>query len=125
MVILSTVLGGIGLFILGMLLMTEGLKALAEFLKNIFKQIHRGLFFCYYYWCGNNWDYQSSSAATLMTIGFASAGFLTFTQALGVVLGINLGGTGTSWIVAALGLKLNLSLITFPDRGGRIFKNSF
>ncbi|NMA01937.1 MAG: Na/Pi cotransporter family protein [Clostridia bacterium] len=122
MVILSTVLGGIGLFILGMLLMTEGLKALAgNSLKTYLSKFTGGYFSAITTGAVITGIIQSSSAATLMTIGFASAGFLTFTQALGVVLGINLGGTGTSWILAALGLKLNLSLITFPLIGVGVF----
>lgn len=57
---------------------------------------------------------QSSSATTLTTIGFVSAGFLTFPQAMGVIVGANLGTTSTGWIVALLGLKLNVTVVAFP-----------
>ena len=57
---------------------------------------------------------RSSTATTLVTIGLVSAGLLSFTQAVGVILGANIGTTGTSWLVAGVGLRLSLSSIALP-----------
>jgi phosphate:Na+ symporter len=57
---------------------------------------------------------QSSSATTLTTIGFVSAGLLTFPQAVGVIFGAGLGTTSTGWIVSLLGLKLSIGAVALP-----------
>src|SRR5690606_14694255 len=57
---------------------------------------------------------QSSTATTLTTVGFVSAGLLTFTQAVGVIFGANLGTTSTGWIVSQLGFKISLGAISPP-----------
>lgn len=64
---------------------------------------------------------QSSSATTVAVIGFVSAGLLTFPQALGVVFGASLGTTGTGWIVAWIGLKINVGLYALPMVGAGAF----
>jgi phosphate:Na+ symporter len=64
---------------------------------------------------------QSSSATTLATIGFVSAGLLTFTQAVGVIFGANLGTTMTSWLVALVGLKIKISTVALPMVGAGAF----
>lgn len=108
-------LGGIGLFLLGMVLLTDGLKAYAgaalrraliKFTGTPLKAFVSGAFVTALI--------QSSSAMTVTVIGFVSAGLLTFPQALGVVFGSSLGTTGTSWIVATLGLKVNLGFYALP-----------
>jgi phosphate:Na+ symporter len=57
---------------------------------------------------------QSSSATTVMAVGFVGAGVLTFTQALGVIFGANIGTTMTGWLVALLGFKLDLGQAVLP-----------
>nr|WP_240378727.1 hypothetical protein [Alcaligenes sp. HPC1271] len=52
---------------------------------------------------------QSSTATTVTLIGFVSAGLISFTQAIGVVIGASLGNTATGWIISGLGLKVNLA----------------
>lgn len=102
-------LGGLGFFLLGMVLLTEGLKALAgEALRRILTRVVSGPV------SGVGWGalftalVQSSTATTLTTVGFVSAGLLTFTQAVGVIFGANLGTTSTGWIVSQLGFKVSL-----------------
>lgn len=109
------VLGGIGLFLLGMMLMTDGLKALAGgALRAILARMVGGPV------SGVGWGaaltalVQSSSATTMTTIGFVSAGLLTFPQAIGVIFGANLGTTSTGWIVSLLGFKLSIGTIAQP-----------
>jgi len=108
-------LGGIGLFLLGMMLMTDGLKALAgSALRTILARMVRGPV------SGVGWGaaltamVQSSSATTMTTIGFVSAGLLSFPQAIGVIFGANLGTTSTGWIVSLLGFKLAIGTIAQP-----------
>jgi phosphate:Na+ symporter len=109
------VLGGIALFLLGMVMMTEGLKALAgsslnrilaRFTNRTIKGVLSGALVTAMV--------QSSSATTLMTIGFVSAGLLTFKQTMGLILGINLGTTSTGWIVSQLGFNVSISALAFP-----------
>lgn len=57
---------------------------------------------------------QSSTATTVTLIGFVSAGLISFTQAIGVVIGASLGNTATGWIISGLGLKVNLGFYTLP-----------
>jgi phosphate:Na+ symporter len=110
-----SILGGLGLFLLGMSIMTDGLRALAgsalrTLLRSAAATPARGTF----------WGavvtliVQSSSATIMTTIGLVSAGLLTFPQALGVVLGANIGTTGTGWLVALVGVKISLTPATMP-----------
>lgn len=112
---LVAIAGGLGLFLLGMILLTDGLKALGgHALQHILKKFIAGPV------SGVGWGaavtalVQSSSATTLTTIGFVSAGLLTFPQAIGVIFGANLGTTSTGWIVSQLGFKVSLGSYAPP-----------
>jgi phosphate:Na+ symporter len=107
--------GGIGLFLLGMVLLTDGLKAFAgealrralvRFTGTPLKAFGSGALITVLV--------QSSSATTVTVIGFVSAGLLTFPQAVGVVFGASLGTTGTGWIVSVLGLKVSVGFYALP-----------
>jgi phosphate:Na+ symporter len=107
--------GGLGLFLLGMALMTEGLRSLAG------HRLRQGLLrFTRSAWSGACSGavatalMQSSSATTVMTVGFVSAGLLSFQAALGIILGANVGSTGLGWLVALLGIRLDLERIMLP-----------
>ncbi len=106
---ISNLLGGIGLFILGMILMTEGLKALAgDALRRILSRFTGGRISSILSGACITTIFQSSHATVIMTIGFVSAGLITSEQSLGVILGAHLGTTSTGWIVSLLGLKLKI-----------------
>lgn len=116
--LIFNLLGGIGLFLLGMVLLTDGLRtfagaalqrALTRFTGTPVKAFFSGALVTAMV--------QSSSATTVTVIGFVSAGLLTFPQALGVVFGASLGTTGTGWLVATLGLKVSLSHYALPVVG--------
>lgn len=110
-----TVIGGIGLFLLGISLMTDGLKALAgNMLKQLLNKFTGGVFSSILSGATITAIIQSSSATTFMTIGFVSAGLLTFSQSVGVIIGANLGGSSTGWIVALIGLKISMGVISLP-----------
>jgi phosphate:Na+ symporter len=111
-------LGGLGLFLLGMWMMTEGLKlAAGHALERILGD-----------WTRTRWHglasgllvtsaVQSSSAVTVATIGFVNAGLLSLTQAIWVVFGANVGTSTTGWLVALVGFKLNIGALALPVIG--------
>lgn len=110
-----TLLGALGMFLYGMNLMSSGLqKASGSRLRNLltamtsnpFKGVATGL--------GITTVIQSSSATTVMTVGFVNAGLLTLTQAIGVIMGANIGTTVTAWLVSLLGFKADISLLAVP-----------
>jgi len=107
-----TALGGIGLFLLGMKIMTEALREaaganlrrlLARFTTTPVRGVVSGAV--------TTAVIQSSSATTVMTVGFVGAGLLSFPQALGVIYGANIGTTVTGWIVSLVGFKLKLGVV--------------
>ena len=57
---------------------------------------------------------QSSSATTLMVISFTNAGLLTLREAIGVIMGANIGTTVTAWLISILGFKVSMSAIALP-----------
>ena len=113
-----TLIGGIGLFLLGMTLLTDGLKALAGgALRKVLSRFVQGPMTALGSGTMITILVQSSSATTLATIGFVSAGLLTFPQTIGVMLGAKLGTTSTGWIVAFLGLKFSITGLALPVIG--------
>ena len=107
--------GGLGLFLLGMSVMTEGLHGLAgEYLRRALTRFTRSAVSGAATGAVGTAILQSSSATTVAAVGFVSAGLLTFEQALGVIFGANLGTTVTGWLVALLGLKLSIGDVTLP-----------
>lgn len=107
--------GGIGLFLLGMKLITDGLRvaaggALRRILAAATRSRLRGLGSGILITAG----VQSSSAVIFATIGFVNAGLLNLTQSIGVVYGANVGTTLTSWLVALVGFHVNLPALALP-----------
>lgn len=112
---IAQLIGGIGLFLLGMKLITDGLKAaaggqlrdiLARWTRTRLRGLAAGI--------GLTALVQSSSAVVVATIGFVNAGLLTLSEAVWVVFGTNVGTTTTAWIVAIIGLKLKLDAYALP-----------
>lgn len=102
-------LGGIGLFLLGMVIMTDGLKGAAgDMLRRILTSFTRSPLSGALTGAGTTAILQSSSATTVAAVGFVSAGLLSFPQALGIVFGANVGTTITGWLVALFGFKFKL-----------------
>ncbi len=66
---------------------------------------------------------QSSTATTLLTIGFVGAGLLTFTQSIGIVIGANIGTTSIGWLISLVGFKISLSIVALPLIGIGVFIN--
>src|SRR4029077_1530737 len=111
-------LGGLGLFLLGIHHLTEGLKGLAgdslrramqRLVSSRFSAVVSGAFFTAVI--------QSSTAAIMTVIGFVSAGLVTFTQAVGMIVGATLGTTSTIWLGAIFGLRFRISAAPLPMLG--------
>lgn len=112
---LAGIVGGIGLFLLGMILMTDGLKAVAgDALRRWLERFTGHRLGAVATGCAATLVVQSSTATTLATIGFVSAGLLALPNAIGVIIGANLGTTSTGWIVSLLGLKFSMATAAMP-----------
>jgi phosphate:Na+ symporter len=110
--VLVAVAGGIGLFLLGMSLMSEGLRSLAgESVRKALMRFTRSPVSGVFTGVVATILTQSSSATMMITVGFVGAGVLAYSQALGVVLGASIGTTFTGWLVAIVGFKLKLAAI--------------
>ncbi|MDP1931313.1 MAG: Na/Pi symporter [Gammaproteobacteria bacterium] len=117
-----TFLGGIGLFLLGMRLMTEGLTtATGDALRNSLATATRSRGRALASGVLITTLVQSSSAVIFTTVGFVNAGLLSLTQSVGVVYGANLGTTLTSWVVALLGFNVDLQAMSLPFVGIGMF----
>ncbi len=110
-----SVAGGLGLLLLGMKLMTDGLKlaggpmlrqVLGQWTKTRPRALSSGF--------GITAMVQSSAAVTIAAIGFVNAGLMSLTEALWVVYGANVGTTSTAWLVALLGLEVNIKALALP-----------
>jgi phosphate:Na+ symporter len=102
--------GGIGVFLLGMLLLSDGLKAAAgPAVRRALARSTGHRLAAVAVGATTTAVIQSSTATTMTTIGLVAAGLLPLRNALGVILGANLGTTSTAWIVAYFGLKLDIS----------------
>lgn len=126
MTITLIIFGGIGVFLLGMALMNDGLKTLAgNSLKQILSKFTGGIFTSIISGATVTAIIQSSSATIFMMIGFVSAGFLSFSQSVGVVIGANLGSTSIGWIVSAIGFKVSMNTLAMPLIGIGAFMKFF
>ena len=112
-----SILGGLAMFLYGMALMSEGLQKsagdrlrafMAKMTSNAFKRVLTGtVVTCLV---------QSSSATTIMVVSFVNAGLLTLGNAIGVIIGANIGTTLTAWITS-LGFSVNIALFAVPMMG--------
>ena len=110
-----TLFGAMGMFLYGMNLMSAGLQKaagdrlrgfLSAMTSNPFKRVMTGV--------GITALIQSSSATTVMVVSFVNAGLLTLVQAIGVIMGANIGTTITAWMVSLLGFKADISILAVP-----------
>src|SRR5690606_24049304 len=113
-----SLLGGIGLFLLGMTMLTDGLKlAAGRALERILAAWTRTRLHGLVTGVLLTALVQSSTAMTVAAIGFVNAGLLTFTSALWVVFGSNLGSSVTGWLVAWIGFKMKIEAFALPAIG--------
>ena len=94
-------LGGFGLFLFGMEFMGEGLqKAAGNKMKNLLSVLTSNRLLGVLVGAGVTALIQSSSATTVMVVGFVNASLMSLKQAVGVIMGANIGTTATAWIVS-------------------------
>ncbi|MBO5350616.1 MAG: Na/Pi cotransporter family protein [Alistipes sp.] len=110
-----TLLGALGMFLYGMNMMSAGLqKAAGNRLRGILSAITSNPLKGVATGVGITSIIQSSSATTVMVLGFVNAGLLTLAQAVGVIMGANIGTTVTAWLVSFLGFKADISILAVP-----------
>jgi phosphate:Na+ symporter len=113
-----TLLGGIGLFLLGIHHLTEGLKGLAgDSLRRALQKFVSGKLSAVASGALITVATQSSTATILTVIGFVGAGLITLSQAIAVNMGATLGTTSTPWMVAYFGLRIRIATAAFPILG--------
>jgi len=111
------VLGGLGIFLFGMRVMSEGIQKVAgEGMRRIMATMTQNRFFGLATGLLVTCLVQSSSATTVMVVSFVNAQLLTLMESIGVIMGANLGTTLTGWIIATIG-KFSLSKIALPIIG--------
>lgn len=112
---LLSLIGSLGLFLFGMKIMSEGLEKFAgERLRNILAAMTRNRFMGVLTGITVTALIQSSSATTVMVVSFVNAGLMNLTQAIGVIMGANVGTTVTAWIISAIGFKVNIAAMSLP-----------
>jgi phosphate:Na+ symporter len=112
---ITALLGGFGLFLLGMIILTDGLRSAAGgALRVLLVRFTAGPLRALITGATVTALLQSSTATVVLTIGFVSAGLIGFRSAIAVVFGANVGTTSTGWIVALLGLKLSIGAVALP-----------
>lgn len=111
-------LAGLGIFMFGIFLMEESIKQLAgKAFKRWIRKATKTRISAILTGIGATAVLQSSSAVSLMTLAFAGAGIMGMENAMGVVLGTNVGTTFTGWIVATLGFKVSIESLALPMIG--------
>lgn len=110
--ILTLVIGGLGIFLLGMKHMSEGMQAVAgNRLRHLIGAVTNNRLVA----CGVGTLVtclvQSSSVTTVMVVGFVNSGFMTLMQAIGVIIGANIGTTITGWILVLKIGKFGLPIL--------------
>ena len=112
---LLALVGSLGLFLYGMKVMSEGLEKFAgERLRNILALMTKNRFVGVLTGIILTALIQSSSATTVMVVSFVNAGLMTLGQAIGVIMGANIGTTVTAWIISAIGFKVNIAAFAIP-----------
>lgn len=114
-ILILTIAGATALFLYGMKLMSESLQkifgeklrtSLSSIPSNRTRGVLTGMFIAALI--------QSSSATTVMVVSFVNAGVLRLAEAIGVIMGANIGTTFTTWLIAILGFEFNISPFAFP-----------
>ena len=108
-------IGALGVFLFGMKVMSDALLKLAgNRMRSILATMTSNRVFGIFTGFLITSIIQSSSATTLMVVGFSNAGLLTLTEAISVIMGANIGTTITAWLITILGFKVSMSAIALP-----------
>ena len=111
-----SLIGALGFFIFGMKIMSDGIQKFAgDQMRSILRQITQNRFAGILTGFGTTAIIQSSSATTVMIVSFVNAGLLSLRQAIGVIMGANIGTTVTAFLLLAFGFgKFSISDYSLP-----------
>ena len=108
-----TMIGGLALFLYGMEVMGNGLsKASGGRMERILEKMTDNIFKAVLLGAGVTAVIQSSSATTVMVVGFVNSGIMKLSQAVGVIMGANIGTTVTSWLLSLTGIQGDNFILT-------------
>lgn len=117
-IVIFKLLGALGVFLFGMRVMSEGIQKVAgKRLQSILNYMTANRFAAVLTGFFITSLVQSSSATTVMVVSFVNASLLSLTQAIGVIMGANIGTTVTTWIVSIIGFKFKITAISLPIIG--------
>lgn len=103
---LLTMIGGLALFLYGMHLLSEGLEKLSGGrLERVLENLTNNRLKAVLLGAGVTAVIQSSSATTVMVVGFVNSGIMKLSQAIGIIMGANVGTTITSWLLSLTGIE--------------------
>ena len=106
-------LGGLALFLYGMQMMSNGLESVAgNKMKDILEKLTSNRFLGIIVGALITAVIQSSSATTVMVVGFVNSGIMKLSQAIGIIMGANIGTTDTSWLLSLTGIESSNFLIS-------------
>jgi phosphate:Na+ symporter len=112
---LLNLIGGIGVFLVGMRIMSDGIQNRAgSRLKSVLHTMTENRFAGVLTGVGVTSVIQSSSATTVLLVSLVNAGLISVKQSLGVIMGANIGTTLTAWIVSVLGFKFHIADVALP-----------
>src|SRR5690554_62463 len=110
-----TMVGSLGMFLYGMKMMSESLQKVAgQKMRSILSAMTSNRFFGVLTGFFVTTVVQSSSATTVMVVGFVNAGLITLKESIGVIMGANIGTTVTGWIITIFGFKMSISDYSLP-----------
>jgi phosphate:Na+ symporter len=116
--ILLRIMGGLCLFLYGMKVLSDGIQhAAGDRLHRFLNQMTKNRFVGVFTGAVVTALVQSSSAVSVMVVTFVNTGLLSLTQAVGVIMGANIGTTTTAWVVSLVGFELDLSTLALPAVG--------
>jgi len=124
--IILEMIGALGLFLYGMRVLSDGIqRAAGDRLRGALNQMTRSPLAAVLTGMGVTALVQSSSATTVMVVSFVNAALLSLTQAVGVIMGANIGTTVTAWIVSLIGFKFRISALAIPMVGVGFFLSTY
>ena len=113
---LLQIIGSLGLFLFGIKLLSEGLqKSAGNRMKSILRLMTKNRAISIVTGIVITFIIQSSSATTVMVVSFVNAGLMELVQAIGVILGANIGTTFTGWLVALLGFSMDITILALTS----------
>lgn len=106
---------GLAIFLLGMLFLEDGFKGFSGgVLEKVLKNFSNTRLKAIIFGLSATAIMQSSTLVTILTLSFLSASLVSLAQALGIVFGANIGSTTSGWIIAGVGVKMNVSALGLP-----------